>query len=104
MRLLIHELEDLRDVPVQLHVEAFRVDDCSMTLRPQASMTDLEQIEGQLLFAREVLVQSRIGVATLIVNVANRRGSEAVLAEQLKGRAEDLPLGGGIVLVNVEGQ
>jgi hypothetical protein len=62
---LVHELEDLADVSLQLAVESSGVGDRRVTLRPQPLVTRLEQVYRQLLLPREVLVQRRIGVTAL---------------------------------------
>ena len=98
----VHEREDLADVGIQLVVEALRTVDRGVALRPQPSMTGLEEMQRQLLLAPEVFVQRRIGVAAFSGDVTNARAVESSLAEQLHRRAEDLPLGRGIVLGNVE--
>src|SRR5262249_11863318 len=101
---LVHELEDFADVPVQFGVEAFCGLDGGAAPRPQTPMTGLEEMHGQLLLARKVFVQGRVGVAALPGDVTNAGALEPLLAEQLHGRAEDLSLGRRIVLANVEGK
>src|SRR5262249_46831356 len=98
------ELKNLADVPFQFVVEGCRGDDGRITLRPQTTVTGLEQIQGQLLLARKVFVQCRIGVAALLRDVANTGRGEPSLTEQFHRCAEDLGLGRGIVLANVEGK
>src|SRR6516225_6836421 len=102
--MLVDKLEDLADVPLQLRLEARRFFDGGMTFRPQTPMARLEQIQRHLLFAREMLVQRRIRVAALVGDVANARAGETVLAEQLHRGTQNLPLGRGVALVDVERQ
>ena len=87
-----------------LSSKPFAASMAALALRPQASMTGLEEMQGQFLLAGEMFVERRIGVAALLGDVTNARAGEAVLAEQLHRRAEDLPLGRGIVFANVEGK
>ena len=61
-------------------------------------------MQGQLLLAREMLIQRRIGVAALLGDVTNAGRGEPALAEQLHRGAEDLSLGRRIILANVEGK
>jgi len=56
-------------------------------------MAGFEEIQRQLLFAGEVLVPGRIGVAALLGDVANAGAVEPALAEQLCRGAQDFPLG-----------
>ena len=87
-----------------LSSKLFAAVDGGMAPRPQPSMTGLEEMQGQLLLAGEVLVERRIRVAALPGDVTNARAVEPSLAEQLHRRAEDLSLGRGVVLANVEGK
>jgi hypothetical protein len=64
-----------------------------MAFRPETPMAGFEEIQRQLLFAGEVLVQGRIGVAALLGDVANAGAVEPALAEQLYRGAQDFPLG-----------
>lgn len=58
-----------------------------MALRPQPSMTGLEEMQRQFLLAGEVFVQRRIGVAALPNDVTDARAGEPLLAEQLHRRS-----------------
>ena len=87
---------------LKLVVEALGSEDGGVAFRPQTSMTVLEEIQGQLVLAREVFVQRRIGVAALAGDVPNARAGEPSLAEERHRRAEDLALGRRVVLANVE--
>src|SRR5215472_15094496 len=102
--MLVDKLEDLADVPLQLGLEARRFFDGGMTSCPQAPLARLEQIQRHLLFAREMLVQRRIGVTALAGAVANARAGETVLAEQLHRGTQDFPLGRGVARMDVERQ
>jgi len=91
--ILVHQFEDLSDVALQLRLEGFRRDDGGMAFRPETPMAGFEEIQRQLLFAGEVLVPGRIGVAALLGDVANAGAVEPALAEQLCRGAQDFPLG-----------
>ena len=75
-----------------------------MALRPQPSMTGLEEMQRQFLLAGEVFVQGRIRVAAFARDVTNARAGEPVLAEQLHRRTQDVPLGPRVVFPDVERQ
>src|SRR4029077_15134305 len=93
LRVLVYELEKLADISRQFVVEGLRGDDGRVASRPQTAVAGFEEVQGQFFLAGEMFIQRRVGVAALLGNDANGRGGEALLAEQLHRRAEDLSLG-----------
>src|SRR5262245_3306898 len=89
---------------LEFRVEVGGTLDGSVAAAPETSMRRLKKIESEFLLAREMLVERRVGVAALFRDVADRRGREAVLAEQLHRRAQDLALGRWVSVANVERQ
>jgi hypothetical protein len=65
-------------------------------------MASHEEIQRQLVFAREMFVQRRVCEAAFFGNVTDAGGSQSVLAEKLDCRAENLAFSPRIIFTNIK--